>query len=139
MTQSADYNIVILMADKGAERRKFARLDIALTVSYMVEDPQGQISEYAEAMSADISAGGIRMMTPGPLKNGSKLDMQIFLGGHAEDKIAAKGEVVWQTQVSPTSYETGITIQHMGNEDKTRLMEFVFDQLSLVIGLRKTP
>lgn len=124
---------------KGSDRRKFARLDIALTVSYMVEDAQGETSEYAEALSADISAGGLRMMTPGPLQNGSKLDMQIFLGGHPDDKIVAKGEVVWQNKISPTSYETGIIIQHMENDDKKRLMEFVFDQLSLVIGLSKTP
>lgn len=116
-------------------RRKYARLDIALTVSYAVENITGKISEYAEALSSDISAGGLRLMTPGPLTNGSKLDLQIFLGDAPTDSIDAKGEVVWQNKISDTSYETGILITTMENDAKKKLMEFVFDQMTRLVGL----
>lgn len=120
----------------GAEKRKYARLDIALTVSYAVEDQSGQLSEYAEAVSSDISAGGIRLMTPGPLETGSRLDLQIFLGDDPGKKIEAKGEVVWQNKISPTSFETGILISNMENDGKKRFMEFVFDQMARIVGLK---
>lgn len=116
-------------------RRKYARLDIALTVSYAVEDVAGKISEYAEAVSSDISAGGLRLMTPTPLTTGSHLDLEVFLGDDPDNKIHAKGEVVWQNKISDTSYETGVLINHMDNEAKKKLMSFVFDQMSRLVGL----
>lgn len=116
-------------------RRKYARLDIALTVSYAVEDVSGKLSEYAEAVSSDISAGGLRLMTPTALTTGSRLDLEVFLGDDPENKLHAKGEVVWQNKISDTSYETGILINHMDSEDKKKLMGFVFDQMSRLVGL----
>ncbi|MBI4125508.1 MAG: PilZ domain-containing protein [Deltaproteobacteria bacterium] len=116
-------------------RRKYARLDIALTVSYAVEHSGGKLSEYAEATSSDISAGGLRLMTPTALTSGTKLDLEIYLGDDVEKKINAKGEVVWQNKISPTSFETGVLINQMDNDSKKRFMEFVFDQMSRVVGL----
>lgn len=116
-------------------RRKYARLDIALTVSYAVEDVSGKLSEYAEAVSSDISAGGLRLMTPTALVTGSRLDLEVFLGEDPGNKLHAKGEVVWQNKISDTSYETGILINHMDSEDKKKLMGFVFDQMSRLVGL----
>lgn len=115
-------------------RRKYARLDIALSVSYAVEDVAGKLSEYAEAVSSDVSASGLRLMTPTPLEAGSRLDLEIFLGNDPQNKIHAKGEVVWQNRISNTSYETGVLIQHMDNTAKKRFMEFVFDQMARFIG-----
>ncbi|MBI5300348.1 MAG: PilZ domain-containing protein [Deltaproteobacteria bacterium] len=118
-------------------RRKYARLDIALTVSYAIESASGELSEYAEAVSSDISAGGLRLMTPTALTPGSILDLEVFLGSDPESRIKAKGEVVWQNQISPTSFETGVLIQHMDNDAKKKFMEFVFDQMSRFVGLTK--
>lgn len=117
----------------GAERRKFARLDLALTVSYAVLDPAGQPVDPREALSSDISAGGLRLMTPTPLENGATLELNIFLADDEETPIRAKGEVVWQTRLSSTSFETGVVIKGMPDEDKKRFMSFVFDQLSKVV------
>lgn len=122
----------------SSNRRKYARLDIALSVSYAVEGTGGHLSEYAEAVSSDISAGGLRLMTPGPLANGSRLDLEIFLGEDPEKKIHAKGEVVWQSKISETSYETGVLINHMENDSKKLFMEFVFDQMSRLVGIGKS-
>ena len=123
------------MVNDPKERRKYARLDMALTVSYAVLNPSGTPSEMAEAMSGDISAGGLRLMTPAPLQNGDKLELNIYLAGEEDKPLSATGEVVWQTKLSPISFETGVLIQHMENDDKKRFMQFIFDQMAKVVGL----
>lgn len=88
----------------------------------------------AEATSTDISAGGLRLMTPTSLPNGSRVDLDIFVGDH-HAPIHAAGEVVWQNKISSTSFETGVLIQHMESDDKKRFMQFIFDQMARLIGL----
>ena len=116
------------------ERRKFARLDLALTVAYSVKDPAGQLMDPREALSTDISAGGLRLMTPTPLETGTMLELDIFLGEDQDDTpVKASGEVMWQARISSTSFETGVVIRGMPDDDKKRFMSFVFDQLSKVV------
>ena len=117
-------------------RRKYARLDIALTVSYAVANVKGEVSEYAEALSSDISAGGLRLMTPTALTVGNVLDLDIFLHDDIEKQVKAKGEVVWQNKISATSFETGILISHMDDADKKYFMQFIFDQMAKVVGFK---
>lgn len=121
---------------ESENRRKFARLDIALTVSYAVAGSSGKVSDFAEAISSDLSATGLRLMAPGPLEDGTRLDLQVFLGDKPGKMVQAKGEVVWQNKISGTSYETGVIIQHMDNDAKKLFMEFVFDQMSRFVGVK---
>lgn len=123
------------MADKGAERRKFARLDLALTVSYRVSGQSAPNHvDPREAVSSDISLGGVRLMTPTRLENGTMLDLEILLGEDESSPINAEGEVVWQSKISDVSFETGVQIRGMPVADKKRFMEFVFDQMSKVVS-----
>lgn len=123
------------MAESSAERRKFARLDLALTVSYRVAGRSADLPlDPREAISSDVSLGGLRLMTPSPLANGTLLDLEIILGEEEGDPIRAEGEVVWQNKISGTSYETGVQIRGMPAADKKRFMEFVFDQMSKVVA-----
>jgi len=122
------------MAEKGAERRKFARLDLALTVSYKVAGESGTTpADPREAISSDVSLGGLRLMTPTELKNGTLLDLEVVLGDDEASPIRASGEVMWQNKISPTSFETGVMIKGMPDDDKSRFMQFVFDQMSKVV------
>lgn len=115
------------------DRRRFARLDIALTVSYAPLDRHGVADiDPRDALTADISAGGLRLMTPTVLEPGTPLDLGIYLA-ESDVPIKAEGEVVWQTKLSDTSYETGVLIRHIADPDKKKLMEFVFDQVSKVV------
>jgi c-di-GMP-binding flagellar brake protein YcgR len=124
--------------ESPVERRKYARLDIALSVNYVVKDSSGEITEMAEAMSSDISATGIRLMTPTPLENGSTLDLEITIEGQDNDPVYASCEVVWQNKISDTSYEVGAVISHIEEDDKRRFLEFVFNQMSQLVGIRST-
>ncbi len=121
------------------ERRRHARLDLALSVSYAIEGPGGGISEFSETLSNDISAGGLRLMTPHRLENGSILHLEILLEDEESIPIRAVGEVVWQSQISETSFETGAVIKTMEEQDKKRFLQFVFDQMSRIIGGDRTP
>ena len=116
------------------EQRKHARLDIALSVSYAVQKTGGEVSEIAEAKSSDISAGGLRLMTVGPIENGSLINLEIALPEENVPPINAKGEVVWQNKISDYSYETGAVIKFIEEEDKTRFLKFVFDQMTQLVS-----
>ena len=123
------------MNKRGVERRKYARLDLAITVSYRVAGQSGtQSVDPREAISSDISAGGLRLMTPTPLDNGTMLELEMLLGDQEVNPVRAEGEVVWQNKISDTSFETGVMIKGMPEADKKRFMEFVFDQMSKVVS-----
>jgi len=121
------------MSKDYTDRRKFARLDLALTVSYRVVDQLGGEDKPQEVVSSDVSLGGLRLMTPGPLEHGTKLEIEIYLPEDEEHPLRADGEVVWQSKISATSYETGIMIRGINDADKKRFMEFVFDQMSRMV------
>lgn len=114
-------------------RRRYARLDLALSVSYALESKNEIIQDPREALSSDISAGGLRLMTPTALEVGDTLDLLINLEGSEDSPIKAKGEVVWQNRMGPTSFETGVTITAIPDKDRSRFMEFVFDQMSKIV------
>lgn len=114
-------------------RRRFARLDLALSVSYVAQGQTGLNQDPREALSSDISAGGLRLMTPTALKDSTLLTLQIILDGDESNMIEATGEVVWQRKLGTASYETGVIIQKMPEADRTRFMQFVFDQMSKIV------
>jgi c-di-GMP-binding flagellar brake protein YcgR len=127
-------------SSSSKDLRRHARLDIALSVNYAIQQSAGEISEMAETLSSDISASGLRLMTVAPLENGSILNLEITLpedwpnASEPAEPIKAQGEVVWQNKISDYSYETGAVIKHMDENDKKCLMSFVFDQLSRLVG-----
>ena len=55
------------------------------------------------------------------------------LGDDEASPVRASGEVVWQNKISETSFETGVMIKGMPNDDKSRFMQFVFDQMTKVV------
>lgn len=120
---------------QGNDRRKFARLDLALTISYkVVGRASDQPLDPREAISADVSLGGVRLMAPSKLENGTILELEIFMGEDDTNPLNGEGEVVWQQKISETSYETGVMIKGMPIDDKSRFMQFVFDQMAKVVS-----
>lgn len=129
---------LVLMTE--TEQRRHARLDIALSVNYVIQKPGGELSEIAESKSSDISAGGIRLMTPHLLENGTLLNLEIHLLDQAEEEpIRAQGEVVWQNKLSDHCFETGAIIRDMDERDKDRFMGFIYNQMSRLVETNGTP
>ena len=78
---------------------------MALTISYRVKgESASQPVDPREAISSDISMGGVRLMTPTALDNGTMLDLEIFLGEDESNPVRAEGEVMWQNKISNTNY-----------------------------------
>ncbi|MFH1653287.1 MAG: PilZ domain-containing protein [Pseudomonadota bacterium] len=121
------------MTTSNIDKRRFARLDMAIMIAYSVKNITGEISPEAEVLSSDISASGLRLMTPGRLDRGANLNLSIQLPNVVES-ISADGEVVWQTKLSKTSYETGVVIKNMNTSDKERFLNFIYDQLIRLVG-----
>ena len=48
--------------------------------------------------------GGLRLMAPTKMENGTILDLEILLGEDENHPIHAEGEVMWQNKISNTSY-----------------------------------
>jgi c-di-GMP-binding flagellar brake protein YcgR len=120
---------------QGVDRRKFARLDLALTISYrVIGKTVNENQDPRDAVTSDISIGGLRLMTPAKLDNGTMLELEIFLGEDVDHPINAEGEVVWQNRISSVSFETGVMIKGMPDKDKSRFMQFVFDQMAKVVS-----
>ncbi|MBI2981944.1 MAG: PilZ domain-containing protein [Deltaproteobacteria bacterium] len=122
------------------EQRRHARLDIALSVNYVIQKPGGELSEIAESKSADVSAGGIRLMTPHLLERGTLLHLEIqLLDREDQEPIRAQGEVVWQNQLSDHSFETGAIIREMDERDKHRFMDFIYNQMARLVEANGVP
>jgi c-di-GMP-binding flagellar brake protein YcgR len=123
------------MAEGGSERRRHARLDIALSVRYIVQRSGAENSEMAEALSTDVSATGLRLMTPTSIGNGSIIDIEIVIEGKRDEPVKASAEVVWENKISDTSYEVGCIIRHMDPDEKKRFLNFVFEQMNQLLGM----
>ncbi len=54
-------------------------------------------------------------------------------------RIFRKGKVVWQNKIADTSYETGTIIKYVNESDKQRFMNFVFEQMSRLMGVSSNP
>jgi hypothetical protein len=73
-------------------------------------------------------------MMPSRIENGTMLELEIYLGEDDSVPIKAEGEVVWQSRISKTSFETGVMIKDMASDNKSRFMRFVFDQMSKMVS-----
>lgn len=122
-----------MTTDTADNRRRYARLDLALSVSYRATGTHEVAHDPREALSSDISMSGLRLMTPTELAMGTELDLIITLEGHEDTPVHGTGEVVWQNKLSPTSFETGVIITQMPDQDRSLFMQFVFDQMSKMV------
>lgn len=70
------------------------------------------------ALTEDISAGGLRLCTPGPLTVGSALEMSLDLDDPAISTIVISGEVRWSAMKGDGSYHSGVRFEGM---DRTQI------------------
>lgn len=91
------------------------------------------------AKSMNISLGGIRLIMPELLDKGTRLDLKISLIGEEKKPIRINGQVMWQKRISNHSYDTGIQIEELPDEEKERFTKFVFRQMYQRIGLLNWP
>jgi len=115
------------------ERRVFPRLLFNVEVQYhAIFLPEGE--EALKARSKDISAGGIRLMTPGQLDCDTVLELKFFLPG-SKEMIYVTGRVVWTdkfeagTLGAAEAYDSGIEFIGIDPEDREKINQYVFPRM----------
>lgn len=112
------------------QRRSFYRLKINLPVLFrpMEHDAQPGERDYVRAYTADISGGGMRLLTDEGLEPGLQLECRLSMG--EKDFLDLKGLVV---RVSPCvegnyKFEVGIKFIDILESERDGIIRFIFQQ-----------
>ena len=108
------------------KERKDIRVPIGLQVDYRVGESKNKV---VQAFTANISRGGLFLITRDTLPVGSTIEMEIHL---PDKKINAKGEVVREVKEEEEGYYTsgmGIKIIDMSKEDREVYERFIEEKL----------
>jgi c-di-GMP-binding flagellar brake protein YcgR len=110
------------------EKRRFIRFKIALKVSYICQkDPRVEKA----AVTKDVSASGMQLLTEERLESGEKLDLKIFIP-KALNPVHIKGIVVWSKELDPGKslyYNAGIDFGKIEEDNKNTFLKFLCDLL----------
>ena len=122
---------------KGPERREFKRISKMLQIDYLYLSSDGKEMEKKEgktrATSTNVSWGGIQLLLPEKLQNGTRLALEIQLETH-RPSIRAVGEVVWMEEAPDKSdsegarvFRTGVKFVGFSSEAQSRLVQFLYE------------
>jgi|GEM_PF-641230 c-di-GMP-binding flagellar brake protein YcgR len=113
-----------------SERRKYLRLGSALNAKYSVLSKEEE-SRKTEAVTKDISAGGIRIFLKEAFKPGTKLHLEISLPDESAP-VNFIAEVVWQQEVkdgNKSEMDTGLKYIEVSTIDRQKLTKHILDCL----------
>ncbi len=114
----------------GQEKRRFKRTDYNTNVKWRSLATPSQGMAVIPDITKDISAGGIRLALYERLETGTRLELELAIGG--DKTIKAKGHVKWIDRIKMTSddkttvgYYVGIEFTDLSREDKAFIDRFV--------------
>ncbi|MBS2022792.1 MAG: PilZ domain-containing protein [Deltaproteobacteria bacterium] len=106
-----------------SDRRKFPRLKAPVLCR-----PAGLLlrlfAPSQERRAIDISLGGMRIFSDDPVKQGQRLELELFLP--SGPNVVCKAEVAWVEELpkdAPARYDVGIRFTELREQDKARLGE----------------
>lgn len=111
----------------GQEKRRCARLDIELPVSFDIRSIQGH---QAITSTLNISATGLRFKTREPLKAGQ--DLKIVVGLGKDGRVCLPATVRWvkeSLEYGGTEYLVGLQIDDKAGEDQKKFVLFVAQEM----------
>lgn len=123
---------------KDQERREFVRVSKMLEIDYLYLSSDGKEfakrEGVAKATSTNISWGGIQLLLPEKLQNGTRLSLEIQLEQN-RPPVRAVGEVVWMEEASDTEdsdgmrvFRTGVKFVGFSSEAQDRLVKFLYEE-----------
>ena len=109
----------------GMERRRFARLEAKLTVSYRTLP----VMRTATTMSRDVSGGGVRLHLDEPIAPNTLLRIEISWPGRRAP-MRLVGKVVWCSPCLDTArhgkpVEAGIRFMRISPKDRLAIIKYV--------------
>lgn len=112
------------------ERRSFFRMNCTLEAEYRIIEafPIDDTDQepFIKTVTRDISGGGVCLITPSKLKNGTMLELYLKL----ERNIRFIGIVTRSMEVrekGKITHETGIEFKRIENKDRERIISYVFE------------
>lgn len=131
------------------ERRKTARLDMAIEVRYCVlgEGVRSLSEGRAEpprrgrkdARTKNVSAGGCLLLTKEELPVNSQLELQIFLDEGEHEALTLQGRIARLNREGKGSYEYGIAFDELSKEARRLFADYFFAKMYDMIGLSEWP
>jgi len=106
------------------EKRKFMRFDAVLEVIYGI---LGNSASKTKSYLKNLSKEGLGLIGNRPLQKGSFVELEMKIPGD-NIPIFAFGEVAWANETDKSKYDTGIKFTKIKNQDRVRLLDYVYDQ-----------
>lgn len=101
------------------EKRQYQRFEVKLPVRYQIMCTEN----FANTLTCDISAGGLRVLTEEFIAPETKLVLEINFV-NSSHVINTSGKVIWSQSVPHTDrYESGISFLEMTQNDQEDVLE----------------
>ncbi len=118
------------------EKRRFIRFDIALKVLYVIrKDPKLENT----AITKDISAGGLELLTKEKLLPGSKIALTIDIP-EALNPVHLNGTIVWSKEAGgdkKSAYSTGVEFGKIEEDNKSTFLRFLCNLMYEKLGKKE--
>lgn len=115
-------------ARNGRERRAESRIneEDKVTVEIVAPGPPGGEDLAINALTRDISAGGVKIMTNVRLTAGTELRLSVALSGRRR-LIRARGVVRWSRSIYEEDlFEMGVEFTLLSPDDRVCLLEHIY-------------
>jgi c-di-GMP-binding flagellar brake protein YcgR len=107
-----------------AEKRKFMRFEAVLDVIYSI---LGNSASKTKSYLKNLSKEGLGLIGNRPLQRGSFVELEMKIPGD-NIPIFAFGEVAWANETGKSKYDAGIKFTKIKNQDRARLLDYVYAQ-----------
>ncbi len=104
-----------------AERRKYIRLDNGIKFSYKPKDGKAAAKN---AVTKNISPGGIRGMVDKNVKKGDRLELAIEIP-NLKKPLPAIGKIIWIADEKAGKIDVGIKFEEIDMEMKNKFLEHI--------------
>ncbi|MFH1093434.1 MAG: PilZ domain-containing protein [Candidatus Omnitrophota bacterium] len=113
-------------------RRNFYRLKVTYLVNYRPQDDKGSIANYNYALTKDISAGGLLVMSEKNFPKGTVMELIISLPVFPDKRLKALGEVTsdFPADVRKPLYPTRIRFVEFNEAAFNKLKCFIEDEMN---------
>lgn len=106
-----------------SEKRRFLRFDVLMD-AFCHKSGQKR-----DLKIKNLSKEGVGVVSDYPLGTGEKVDIEMSIPGD-NVPIVLQGEIAWASSPAQDNchYQSGIKFRNMGNGDKARLLEYVYNR-----------
>lgn len=109
------------------QRREYVRLEVQIHFRYRIvpEDTQ-EADRFQKSYIVDISGGGVKFYTDGPIPVDSMLEMQLAIEGIEQDIIT--GRVVRNRERVEGGYDIGVAFEGLAANVQDQIIGWIFNK-----------